>query len=99
MIYRQSKKLLTFIRQWQNMKMIASLAAIVLLTGCAGTVYRKSLEVYCPPMADYSEEYNNKLADELTSLPQDSEAIETAVADYIHLRDRIRACEEKKDNL
>tara|TARA_R110002167_G_scaffold192313_1_gene394736 strand:- start:290 stop:442 length:153 start_codon:yes stop_codon:yes gene_type:complete len=50
-------------------------------------------------MADYSEEYSNKLADELTSLPQDSAAIEKAVADYINLRDRIRACEEKKDNL
>jgi hypothetical protein len=27
-------------------------------------------------MADYSEEYNEKLAEELTGLPQDSDAIE-----------------------
>ncbi len=50
-------------------------------------------------MADYSKEYNEKLAEEITSLPQDSDAIETAITDYVQLRDRIRACENKKDNL
>lgn len=50
-------------------------------------------------MAEYSKEYNEKLAEELTELSQDSTAIETAVADYIHLRDRIRACKNEKDNL
>ena len=55
--------------------------------------------MYCPPIEDYSEEYNEKLAEELTGLPQDSDAIETAVTDYVQLRDRIRACENKKDNL
>jgi hypothetical protein len=73
------------------------MTGLVLLTGCAGTVYRTKLEIYCPPMAQYSPEYNQKLADEIDSLPAESTALETAIADYVTLRDRIRACDEEKD--
>lgn len=48
-------------------------------------------------MAQYSPEYNQKLADEIDSLPAESTALETAIADYVALRDRIRACDEEKD--
>ena len=66
------------------------------LTGCAETVYRTQLEIYCPSLKQYSEDFNNKLADELEKLPSDSRAIEEAMGNYIYLRDRIRRCEEEK---
>ena len=69
------------------------------LTGCAETVYRTQLEIYCPAIKQYSEDFNNKLADELESLPSDSRAIEEAMGNYIYLRDRIRRCEEEKDKV
>ena len=75
------------------------LIALVSLSGCAETVYRTQLEIYCPSIKQYSEDFNNKLADELESLPSDSRAIEEAMRNYIYLRDRIRRCEEEKDKV
>tara|TARA_R100000541_G_scaffold16235_2_gene25845 strand:- start:10536 stop:10685 length:150 start_codon:yes stop_codon:yes gene_type:complete len=48
-------------------------------------------------MAEYSPEYNQKLAEEIDSLPASATALETALTDYVNLRDRIRACDEEKD--
>lgn len=75
------------------------LIVLVSLSGCAATVYRTQLEIYCPSIKQYSEDFNNKLADELESLPSDSRAIEEAMGNYIYLRDRIRRCEEEKDKV
>jgi hypothetical protein len=75
------------------------LIALASLSGCAETVYRTQLEIYCPSIKQYSEDFNNKLADELESLPSDSRAIEEAMGNYIYLRDRIRRCEEEKDKV
>mgnify|MGYP000383193070 CR=1 FL=1 len=79
------------------MKKLILVIGLASLTGCAGTVYRTKLEIYCPPIAEYSPEYNQKLADEIDSLPASSTALETALTDYVNLRDRIRACDEEKD--
>jgi hypothetical protein len=76
-----------------------SIVAAVLLTGCGGTVYRTDLQVYCPPIQNYSQEHNESLADELDALPEGYYAIPSTIADYAKLRDRIRACESEKDNL
>ncbi len=81
------------------MKKMLLLIALVSLSGCAETVYRTQLEIYCPSIKQYSEDFNNKLADELESLPSDSRAIEEAMSNYIYLRDRIRRCEEEKDKV
>ena len=70
-----------------------------LLTGCVSTVYKTELEVYCPPIKQYSEAFNNRLADEIENLPQDSEAIEEAISNYIVLRDKLRACEEQAQKI
>ena len=78
------------------MKTILLLTASLLLTGCAQTVYRTQLEIYCPAIKQYDERFNNLLADELESLPPESRAIEEAMKNYIYLRDRIRRCEEEK---
>jgi len=70
----------------------------ILVSGCATKVYRTQLEVYCPPIAQYSEEFNAALADELDALP-DNSTIPMVVTDYAKLRDRIRTCEQEKDNV
>jgi len=70
-----------------------------LLTACEGPVYRTNLEVYCPPIKKYSEEFNEALAGELEALPQSYEAIPNTISDYAKLRDRIRACETERDKL
>ena len=72
--------------------------ASLLLSACGGTVYRTKLEVYCPPIQDYSPEFNASLADEIDSLPDESH-IPMVVGDYAKLRDRIRACEKEKGKL
>ena len=81
------------------MKLILLLTAALLLTGCAKTVYRTQLEIYCPQIAQYDERFNNQLADELESLPPENEAIDEALKNYIYLRDRIRRCNEEKDKI
>jgi len=70
-----------------------------LLSGCANTVYKTEVEVYCPSIKSYSEAFNNRLADEIEDLPADSEAIGEAISNYIVLRDKIRACEKQADEL
>ena len=75
------------------------LIALVSLSGCAEPVYRTQLEIYCPAIKQYSEDFNNKLADELESLPSDSRAIEEAMGNYIYLRDRIRQCSAEKEKI
>tara|TARA_R110002073_G_scaffold1398_1_gene9797 strand:+ start:2363 stop:2515 length:153 start_codon:yes stop_codon:yes gene_type:complete len=50
-------------------------------------------------MKTYSDEYNAKLAGELDALPSGSTAIDTAIYDYVALRDRIRACVSERENL
>jgi hypothetical protein len=70
---------------------------MTLLTGCAETVYRTKLEIYCPPLANYSPEWNESLAQELDALPQEYSSIPMAITDYAKLRDRIRRCNDEKD--
>jgi PBP1b-binding outer membrane lipoprotein LpoB len=90
---------MNFIRRWQMKKLTILLIASLLLTGCAQTVYRTQLEIYCPKIKQYDDRFNNQLADELESLPAASTAIDEAVKNYIYLRDRIRRCEEEKDKI
>ena len=69
------------------------------LSGCASTVYRTELEIYCPSIVTYSKEFNAKLADEIESLPitEGNPAIVDALSDYVSLRDKIRVCQKKRD--
>lgn len=99
MTFRPLRKKQTFIRRWQSMKKIALLIASLSLTGCAETVYRTDLEIYCPPIENYSEDFNETLAAELDVLNEEYEAIPEVVTDYILLRDRIRQCNAEKEKL
>jgi len=72
---------------------------VALLTGCAETVYRTDLEIYCPPVKQYSEDFTEILAVELDVLDEAYEAIPEVVTDYILLRDRIRQCNAEKEKI
>ena len=72
---------------------------MMLLSGCANTVYKTEVEVYCPKIKIYNEDFNNRLADEIEDLPADSPAIEEAISNYIVLRDKIRACDKQAEEL
>lgn len=73
------------------------MTATVFLTGCATKVYEPELVVYCPPMKQYDDQFNNELADEIDQLPESSTRIPEAIGDYAYLRDRIRRCEEQRN--
>jgi len=60
---------------------------IVFLASCAAIPSPSA----CPPLKDYSEGFNQRLAGELEAQPEGSAIIE-AMGDYISLRDQVRAC-------
>jgi hypothetical protein len=100
MNYRHLRKPQIFIRIWRNMKTILPLIlGVALLTGCAETVYRTQLEVYCPPLQSYDQEWNESLAEELETLGEDYAFIPMVIADYAKLRDKVRRCEQEKEKL
>lgn len=99
MTCKPQRRKLIFTRLFQNMKKIILLTALVLLNACAETVYRTDLEIYCPPVKQYSEDFTEILAVELDVLHEDYEAIPEVVTDYILLRDRIRQCNAEKEKL
>lgn len=73
------------------------MTATIFLTGCATKVYEPELVVYCPPIKQYDDQFNNELADEIDQLPDSSTRIREAIGDYAYLRDRIRRCEEQRN--
>lgn len=60
-----------------------------LLSSCAGNIASNA----CPPLREYSEAFDLKLADEMELLPDDSALVIYAI-DHNKLRDEIEACRE-----
>jgi outer membrane murein-binding lipoprotein Lpp len=82
-----------------KLKVTLLVIAMTYLSGCASTVYKTELEIYCPNIVKYNQDFNNKLADEIESLPDTNGnlAIVDALSDYASLRDKIRACQKERD--
>lgn len=68
-----------------------------MLSGCA-TVSSEPRVVVCPPVVDYSHEFQARAADELTLLPERS-AIAEMLSEYTVMRDQARACQLQPFNL
>lgn len=64
--------------------------ATSLLTGCATVASDGRAVRTCPPVFDYSREFQARAAEELALLPERS-AIEEMPADYAVMRDQVRA--------
>ena len=71
---------------------LAVLATVTsLLTGCATVASEPRVASACPPVVEYSREFQARAADELDLLPEGSATAEM-LADYSVMRDQARAC-------
>ncbi|TVR85022.1 MAG: hypothetical protein EA405_00010 [Rhodospirillales bacterium] len=65
--------------------------AASLLTACATAGSEPRVVAVCPPVVEYSREFQTRAADELDLLPAGS-AIGGMLSDYAVMRDQARAC-------
>lgn len=65
---------------------LIGLASVVALSGCSGIA---PLDNTCPPLVSYDEPFQRQLA---TEMEEAGSAIWQVVADYLALRDMMRAC-------
>lgn len=65
--------------------------AAISLTGCATGGSEPRMATVCPPVVEYSREFQARAADELDLLPEGS-AIAEMLSDYAVIRDQVRMC-------
>ncbi len=76
-----------------SMRRLAVLGvATISLTGCATVASDTRVTTVCPPVFEYSREFQARAADELDLLP-DGSAIAEMLSDYSVIRDQARACQ------
>ena len=61
------------------------------LTGCATAGFEANGLAACPPVVEYSREFQARAAEELAMFP-DGSAIADMLVDYAVLREQARAC-------
>jgi uncharacterized protein YceK len=66
--------------------------AAISLTGCATVASDARVATVCPPVVEYSRDFQARAADELDLLPEGSAIVEM-LADYSVMRDQARACD------
>ena len=64
----------------------------ILLSGCATVRSEDGRLATCPPVVEYSREFQAQAAEELTLLPEGS-AIAVMLSDYAVMREQARACQ------
>lgn len=75
---------------WKQ-RLAALVIAMGLLSGCATDGFDTSMVTVCPPVVDYSREFQARAAEELELLSEGS-AISELLKDYNVLREQVRAC-------
>jgi uncharacterized protein YceK len=65
--------------------------AMSLLSGCATGISERRIATGCPPVVEYSREFQSRAADELGVLPEGS-VIGKMLGDYAIMRDQARMC-------
>lgn len=68
--------------------------ATSLLTGCATAGFESGGVAVCPPVVEYSREFQEQAAEELALLPEGS-AVAEMLSDYAVMREQARACKTK----
>ncbi|UYP69806.1 hypothetical protein OIU14_07965 [Thalassobacter stenotrophicus] len=61
------------------------------LTGCATAGFESGGVAACPPVVEYSREFQARAAEELAVLPEGSAIVEM-MNDYAVMRDQARVC-------
>lgn len=78
-----------------SMPRLAALAiAMSSLNACATVASEPRVTTVCPPVVEYSREFQARAAEELGSLP-DGFAIAEMLSDYAVMRDQSRACRQQ----
>jgi len=70
---------------------VALTLATIWLSGCATGSSDVGRLGACPPVVEYSREFQAQAAEELTLLPKAS-AVQDMLTDYAVVRDQLRAC-------
>ncbi|KAB7742823.1 hypothetical protein F2P47_01455 [Parvibaculum sedimenti] len=69
--------------------------AMSLLTACATAGSEPRIATVCPPVVEYSREFQARAAEELGVLP-DGSAIAEMMSDYAVMRDQARSCRSRR---
>jgi hypothetical protein len=77
-------------RCWKRRLAVLAVAASS-LSGCAMVGSEPRVTIVCPPVVEYSREFQARAAEELALLPEGS-AVAEMLADYAVMRDQARAC-------
>lgn len=77
-------------RCWRPRRVVLAIA-MSLLSGCAMVGSELAGLGVCPPVVEYSEEFQAKAAEELSQSPEGS-AIGEMLGGYAVMRDQARAC-------
>ena len=78
-------------RCW-TLRLAVLVIATSLLTACATGVSEPRIATVCPPVVEYSREFQARAADEFDLLPEGS-AIADMLSDYAVMRDQARVCQ------
>ncbi len=74
-------------------RLVALALATSLLSGCATVGSDRVAQGTCPPVVEYSREFQARAAEELALLPEAS-AVQDMLTDYAVVRDQLRACKD-----
>lgn len=75
---------------WKR-RLAALTIATISLSGCAAVSSDGGGPGTCPPVVEYSREFQARAAEELALLPENSAAVEM-LGDYAVMREQARAC-------
>ena len=75
---------------WKRRLAVLAIATS-LLSGCATVGSEPRVATVCPPVVEYSREFQARAAEELALLPGGSAIVEI-LADYAVMREQARAC-------
>jgi len=75
---------------WRR-RLVVLLVGASWLTGCATAGFEAVGVAACPPVVEYSREFQARAAGEMAMLPDGSAVVEM-VADYAAMRDQARVC-------
>lgn len=76
-------------RCWKRRLAVLAIATS-LLSGCATVGFEPGIATACPPVAEYSRDFQTRAAEELALLPEGS-AIAEMLADYAVMREQARS--------
>ena len=74
-----------------NQRLAVLAIATSWLTGCATAGFETNGVAVCPPVVEYSREFQARAAEEMAMLPDGSAVVEM-MGDYAVMRDQVRAC-------